>query len=230
MLDRPIPPLGYEYIFPNPRYAMDEGLLAYGGDLNPNRVLKAYMQGIFPWFNEGDPILWWSPNPRCILYPKEFKVSKSFAKTLRNKSYSVKFDSDFEKIITLCANVKREGQEGSWIVDEMIHTYTILHQKGFAHSVEVYYEDMLAGGLYGVSLGGAFFGESMFSLHINASKIALYELCRFCIEHEFDYIDCQMPTPHLKSLGAVEITRDAFLNLLQVSNTKPTISGNWSDL
>jgi len=225
-----IPPLGYDYIFPNPRYATDEGLVAYGGDLNPNRILLAYSKGIFPWFNEGDPILWWSPNPRAILYPKDFKISKSFARTLRNKQYEVKFDCNFEKVVKLCATVPRKGQVGTWIVESMQKSYNIIHQKGFAHSVEVYFDGTLAGGLYGVSLGAAFFGESMFSLQKDASKIALYELSQFCQKNGFDFIDCQIPTKHLLSLGAIKISRDKFLDILEASNQKPTLDGNWGKL
>ena len=225
-----IPPLGYDYIFPNPRYASEQGLLAYGGDLNPNRILLAYQKGIFPWFNEGDPILWWSPNPRCILYPQNYKISKSFARTLRNKKYEVKFDFDFETIIKHCANIERVDQDGSWIVESMQKSYNIIHQKGFAHSVEIYFDGSLAGGLYGVSLGAAFFGESMFSLQKDGSKIALFELAQFCQRNGFDFIDCQMPTSHLLSLGAQTMQRDKFLDILQASNQKPTMSGSWATL
>lgn len=222
-------PLSSDYIFPDPNSAMDEGLLAYGGDLNPNRVLKAYQLGIFPWFNEGDPILWWSPNPRATLFPKQFKLSKSFKRVLRNKPYKVSFDNDFETVIKRCAQIERKDQEGSWIVPQMINTYTILHQRGFAHSVEVYEDDLLIGGLYGVSLGGAFFGESMFSLKKDASKIALYHLCQLCIKMDFDFIDCQVPTAHLQSLGAQLIPRQQFLQMLKRSNSKKTITGSWKE-
>lgn len=226
----PIPRLGADYIFPDPRLAMDEGLLAYGGDLNPNRVLKAYQHGIFPWFNPQDPILWWSPNPRAIMLPQEFKVSKSFSRVLRNKNYTIQFDNNFEKVISLCAKIPRKDEGESWIVEAMRQSYTLIHQKGYAHSVEVYMDQKLVGGLYGVSLGAAFFGESMFSLVKDGSKIAFFYLNEFCKHNGFDYIDCQMPTPHLQSLGAKEIEREHFLDMLKLSNKKQTLSGSWADL
>ena len=210
-----IPPLSkYSFSFPNPREASDEGLLAYGGGLEPNRILTAYRNGIFPWFNENDPILWWSPNPRLVLYPDDFIIRKSFKKILKNKKYIVKFDHNFDKIILLCAKI-REYKEGTWLIRDMREAYKELHKMGYAHSVEVYEDDELIGGLYGVAMGRAFFGESMFSLKSNGSKIALKALCDIAKEKNYKFIDCQVPTEHLQSLGAKLIDRDVFLDQLQ---------------
>ena len=160
-----IPPLSkYDSNFPNPRLASDEGLLAYGGDLSSHRLLFAYKKGIFPWYAEGDPILWWSPNPRLLLYPDKFKLRKSFRRVLRSGKFTVTFDKYFDEVISHCSTVDREGQEASWIVPEIKEAYTRLHEEGFGHSVEVHLEGKLVGGLYGIAFGKAFFGESMFSL------------------------------------------------------------------
>ena len=210
-----IPPLSsYSLSFPNPRFASDEGLLAYGGDLRPSRLLSAYSKGIFPWFNEGDPILWWSPNPRLVLYPAEIKVSKSFHKILKKKDYIVKFDNNFEAVIQNCAKI-REQKEGTWLIKSMQEAYSELYYMNHAHSVEVYKDDRLIGGLYCVSLGRAIFGESMFSLESNGSKIALKALCDIALERGYDFIDCQVPTAHLQSMGAKLIDRDIFLDELE---------------
>jgi len=209
-----IPPLSkYSYSFPNPREASDEGLLAYGGGLEPNRILTAYRNGIFPWFNENDPILWWSPNPRLVLYPQDLKISKSFRKVLRNRDFLVKFDTNFEQVIQFCAKI-REHKEGTWLIKSMRDAYIQLHEMGFAHSVEVYEDGELIGGLYGIALGKAFFGESMFSLKSNASKVALKALCDFAIDRDYKFIDCQVPTEHLQRMGAKLIDRDIFLDQL----------------
>ena len=204
----------YSYTFPDPREASDEGLLAYGGDLSPNRLLSAYRKGIFPWFNQDDPILWWSPNPRLLLYPDEFRVKKSFRKVLRNSDYEVKFDNNFEQTIRMCAKV-REHKEGTWITKEMHRAYCELHDMGFAHSVEVYKGNRFIGGLYGVAMGRAFFGESMVSLEPNGSKIALKALSDILSSKGYYFIDCQVPTDHLQSLGAKLIDRDIFLDQLE---------------
>jgi leucyl/phenylalanyl-tRNA--protein transferase len=205
----------YSYTFPDPRNASDEGLLAYGGGLEPNRILNAYRRGIFPWFNEGDPILWWSPNPRLVLYPNEFKVTKSFRKILKNKKYKVYFDRDFKKTINLCAKV-REETEGTWLIKSMREAYIELYNMGFAHSVEVYDEnDEFFGGLYGIAMGRAFFGESMVSLKPNGSKIALKALSDVLAINSYHFIDCQVPTEHLQSLGAKLIDRDTYLDELE---------------
>ncbi len=207
-------------MFPNPRYASKEGLLAYGGDLSPERLLEAYSSGIFPWFGENDPILWWSPDPRAILYPKEFQISTSLKKKIRSNLYEYKIDANFASVISHCASVKRLGQNGTWIVPQIIEAYTNLHKLGFAHSFEVYFGQRLVGGLYGIRLGNLFFGESMFHLMRDCSKLAMYSLCEYAKKESFDFIDCQMPTPHLLSLGAKTVSRDDYLDMLYTALNK----------
>jgi len=225
-----IPPLSkYSYTFPNPRNSSDEGLLAYGGDLSSTRLLTAYRNGIFPWYAKGDPILWWSPDPRLLLYPDKFKLRKSFRRVLRSGKFSVTFDKSFSTVISQCAKVPREGQESSWIIDEMIEAYERLHEEGFAHSVEVYLGDKLVGGLYGVSMGKAFFGESMFSLASDASKVAFKALSDVLGSRGYDFIDCQMKTDHMLGLGAEVVNRDTFLNELRDTLQKPSDLGSWQD-
>jgi len=214
--------------FPSARYASEEGLLAYGGDLNPNRVLKAYREGIFPWYSPEDPILWWSPNPRLVLFPQDFKVGKSFKRVLRNKGFEVKFDQNFEAVITHCGDVPRPGQEGTWLTQEMKEAYIELHNMGFAHSIETYYEGELVGGLYGLAMGRAFFGESMFSLMSNASRVSLFALSSICVEKSYDFIDCQVETPHLVKWGATLLDRDNYLDLLDLALEKNSDFGSWS--
>ena len=213
--------------FPDPRAASDEGLLAYGGDLSPMRLLSAYRQGIFPWYNEHDPILWWSPNPRLLLYPGKFIVRKSFHKVLKNRGFTVTFDRHFHEVIRHCASVKRKGQEKTWILPEIIEAYETLHDQGYAHSVEVHLEGRLVGGLYGVALGRAFFGESMFSLVSDASKVAFKALSDVLGERSYDFIDCQMKTDHMVRLGAEVIDRDRFLDELEVALDEPDDPGHW---
>ncbi len=213
--------------FPDPHLAHDEGLLAYGGDLSPQRLLAAYKKGIFPWYSKGDPILWWSPNPRLLLFPEKFKVRKSFRRVLRSGRFTVTFDERFADVIRYCATVPREGQKSTWIVSEMIEAYIRLHEEGFAHSVEVYKEGKLVGGLYGVSLGKAFFGESMFSLVADASKVAFKALSDVLGRRGYDFIDCQMKTDHMIGLGAQVVERDLFLDLLEETIKKPTDMGSW---
>jgi leucyl/phenylalanyl-tRNA--protein transferase len=223
-----IPPLSkYSYTFPNPRFASDEGLLAYGGDLSSSRLLTAYRNGIFPWYNPGDPILWWSPNPRLLLYPKDFYVRKSFRRVLRNGGFSVTFDHAFEAVIRHCATVKREGQKSTWITEEMQEAFIRLHEEGFAHSVEVYKNGELAGGLYGIAMGKAFFGESMFSLKPDASKVAFKALSDVLGLRGYDFIDCQMETGHMIGLGAKTVERDMFLDALHEALQKPSDLGSW---
>ena len=217
----------YDVNFPNPRDASDEGLLAYGGDLSSNRLLSAYKRGIFPWYAKDDPILWWSPNPRLLLYPDAFKLRKSFKRVLRSGKFSVTFDRDFEAVIGYCANVPREGQEGSWIVSEIEEAYIRLHQEGFAHSVEVHLDGRLVGGLYGLAIGRAFFGESMFSLVSDASKVAFKALSDVLGSRGYDFIDCQMKTDHMIGLGAEIVNRDRYLNELQEAVIKPGDLGDW---
>ncbi len=213
--------------FPDPRFASDEGLLAYGGDLSSDRLLLAYKTGIFPWYSKGDPILWWSPNPRLLLYPEKFKVRKSFARVLRSGKFSVTFDQHFSEVIRHCATVDRVGQEATWIVDDIIKAYTRLHEEGFAHSVEVHKDGKLVGGLYGVAYGKAFFGESKFSLVSDASKVAFKALSDVLGSRGYDFIDCQMKTDHMIGLGAEVVERDLFLDSLELAIQKPTDMGSW---
>lgn len=225
-----IPPLSrYSHIFPDPRQASDEGLLAYGGDLDTNRILTAYRKGIFPWYAEGDPILWWSPDPRLLLYPDNFKTRKSFARVLRRGAFSVRFDHAFAEVIGYCGSVPREGQTGSWLLPEMQRAYTKLHTMGFAHSAEVYQGETLVGGLYGLAMGKAFFGESMFSLVSDASKVAFRALSDVLGAKGYDFIDCQMKTEHLLGLGAVEVPRVHYLDRLERALNKPSDLGSWQD-
>jgi len=220
----------YSHTFPDPRGAAREGLLAYGGDLDPNRILSAYSRGIFPWYNEGDPILWWSPDPRLVLYPGTLKLSRSFRRVLRNRPYEVRFDHDFEAVIRGCSEMPRPGQKGTWLVEEMIDAYCRLHEMGWAHSVEVIQDGELAGGLYGIGMGAAFFGESMFSRRPDASKIALKALSDVLREKGYDLIDCQVTTDHLRRLGAREVPRDSFLDELEAALQKPGERiGRWTD-
>lgn len=195
----PFPPVASALMEPN-------GLLAAGGSLTPERLLSAYRCGIFPWFSPGEPLLWWSPNPRMVLIPGEFKLSASLAKVLRGNTFELRIDSAFEQVMKECA-APRGDQPGTWISDEMIAAYCELHRLGYAHSIESWQHGRLAGGLYGVAIGRMFYGESMFSRVSNASKIALAHLCR----QPYDLIDCQMHTPHLASLGARLLPRDEFI-------------------
>jgi len=219
----------YFLTFPNPHYAEDDGLLAYGGDLSSSRLLLAYKNGIFPWFVPGDPILWWSPNPRLLLYPHKFHLRKSFRRVLRSGKFSVTFDRHFPEVIHHCASVIRDGQEATWIVPEMEAAYIQLHNEGFAHSVEVYLEGKLVGGLYGVALGKAFFGESMFSLVSDASKVAFKALSDVLGSRGYDFIDCQMKTNHMMALGAETVERDLFLDALENAVEKSGDRGHWTE-
>ena len=202
------------------------GLLAAGGDLLPERLLDAYRHGIFPWYSAGDPILWWSPDPRMVLFPDEFKVSNSLRKTLRRGNYEIRTDSAFERVMHACAS-PRDGQNGTWIQEEIIDAYVRLHQLGLAHSIETWMDGELAGGLYGVSLGRMFYGESMFSRRTDASKIALAHLVAQLKRWDFGMIDCQMNTPHLATMGAREIPRAEFVTLLQELIHYPDIAFPW---
>lgn len=214
--------------FPSVDLALREpnGLLAAGGDLKPDRLLDAYRHGIFPWFNAGDPILWWSPDPRMVLLPDEFKISHSLRKTLRRGEYQIRTDSAFEQVMRACA-LPRAGQEGTWIQEDIIEGYVRLHQMGLAHSIETWINGELVGGLYGVSIGRMFYGESMFSHKTDASKIALAHLVLQLKRWNFVMIDCQMNTPHLASMGAREIPRRQFLARLQELIHYPNIESPW---
>jgi len=203
----PFPPLAKALIEPN-------GLLAAGGDLSPARLLDAYRQGIFPWYSEGQPILWWSPDPRMVVFPAEFAPRRSLLKVLRNRIYEIRCDTAFEAVMRACAETPRDGQPGTWITDEIVQGYCALHAAGHAHSVETWMDGRLVGGLYGVNLGRAFYGESMFSHITEASKIAFAHLAGFLHDAGCGIIDCQMKTSHLASLGAREIPRRHFADLL----------------
>lgn len=201
-----------EIVFPNPELADEDGLLAIGGDLSAERLILAYQHGIFPWFSDDDPICWYSPHERCVIYPDKVKVSKSMKQTLRNGGFKVTADKAFEKVISNCAKMPRKDQPGTWITREMQEAYINLHQLGWAHSVEVWKEGKLAGGLYGIAIGKVFCGESMFSLESNASKVAMVFLCQ---QTNFELIDCQLPNDHLLSLGAQMIDRETYMRALE---------------
>ena len=218
--DEPFPPIEEALESPN-------GLLCAGGDLSPERLVAAYSRGIFPWFSEGEPILWWSPDPRMVLFPGELKVSRSLRKRVEHGAYQLTADTAFRRVMEECARPRR-GQSGTWIVPEMIAAYTALHARGLAHSVEAWREGRLVGGLYGVALGRVFFGESMFSRSPDASKVALVELVRRLRGKAFRLIDCQQATAHLASLGAREIPRARFARLLQDSIQYPLAGERWS--
>lgn len=217
--------------FPDPKYTDASGILAVGGDLRPDRLLLAYQMGIFPWFNEDEPPLWWCPDPRMVLYPDQLKVSKSMRSTLRKNPFKVTADQNFEAVIQHCGAVPRPGQNGTWITQEIIDGYCELHRMGFAHSIEVWDQNnALTGGLYGVSIGHIFFGESMFSLAPNASKYGFIQLVDALKKQNFELIDCQVYTDHLASLGAEEITRESFLSEISLNHPFETIRGSWSFL
>lgn len=206
--------LGDDHIFPSPRSANEHGVVAYGGDLNPNRITQAYKQGIFPWFESDDNLLWWSPNPRMILYPEKIKISKSLKSVIKKNIFKVTFNKDFEEVIESCSNIKRLGQKGTWITSGLKESFLQLHEKGLAMSVEVWKDSKIVGGLYGLDLGNVFCGESMFSKSSNASKVALVYLSSELRKNNYKFIDCQIPTEHLKSMGGEEVSRDDFLKLL----------------
>ncbi len=221
-------------IFPPPELAEEDGLLAVGGDLSESRLLLAYSTGIFPWYSEGSPILWWSPDPRLVLLPDELKMSRSLGQTIKRGDFKVTMDRAFNSVIKNCADVHRHEDRGTWITKDMIKAYTRLHRLGYAHSVESWYvgttrsrEGELAGGLYGVSLGSAFFGESMFTKKSNASKVAFVKLVQQLRQWDFTLIDCQVSTAHLISLGAREIPRNEFMTMLKLALKTPTRKEKW---
>lgn len=215
-------------IFPSALLANDEGLLAIGGKLQEDWLLTAYSQGLFPWYNEGEPILWWSPDPRCVLLPADVKVQKSMKPILNSPALEFKFDSEFEQVIDICSKIPRNDQPGTWITKEMKKAYSKLHHLGMAHSAEIWRNDKLVGGLYGVSIGGVFFGESMFSHEPNMSKLALIRLCKWLEDRHFLMIDCQVFSPHLAKMGAIVVERVHFLEALNEGLKQPTRKGNWS--
>jgi len=224
----PIYRLPRQPIFPEPRQAEPDGLLAVGGDLSPERLIEAYAHGIFPWFSEESPILWWSPDPRLVLRPDWLHVPRSLARTVKRGRYEVRADTAFSQVIRSCAEKPRPGQEGTWITDDMARAYEQLHHLGLAHSFEAWEGERLAGGLYGVSLGGAFFGESMFSERPDASKVAFVSAVRWLAGRGLDLIDCQVSTEHLLRFGARDIPREEFLAWLALTLKKPTLRGRWT--
>lgn len=213
----PVFALGEELAFPAPELAEPDGLLAVGGDLSSGRIVHAYANGIFPWYSDDSPILWWSPDPRLVLFPRELKISRSLRQVIRRGEYRVTFDEAFEGVITRCASVQRGNDDGTWITKDMIDAYCLLHEKGYAHSVESWYGDELAGGLYGISLGRIFFGESMFANRTDASKVAFATIVRRLDAAGFSLIDCQVKTSHLQSFGAREIPGSEFRDILRSS-------------
>ncbi|MDB5807175.1 MAG: leucyl/phenylalanyl-tRNA--protein transferase [Betaproteobacteria bacterium] len=226
-----IPWLHQSLTFPPLTRALQEpnGLLAAGGDLSPERLIAAYSHGIFPWYSAPQPILWWSPDPRMVLFPAEFAPRRSLAKVLRNRDYEVRCDTAFERVMRNCAATPREGQDGTWITEEILAGYCALHQRGIAHSIETWIDGKLVGGLYGVALGRAFYGESMFAHATDASKIAFSHLVHFLRAQGCGIIDCQMRTEHLASLGAREIPRAQFAACLADLTQQPAMQG-WGEI
>lgn len=226
----PVYRLSEQYlIFPDPRKAHEDGILAVGGDLSPNRILLAYQEGIFPWFNEDDPIIWWSPDPRFVLFPEKLSIQKSMRPYLNKNIFKVTYNYDFPAVIDNCQKIYRKGQDGTWLSEEMKNAYITLHRMGFMQSVEVWNQhNELVGGLYGGILGNCFFGESMFSKVSNASKFGFIKLVQHLYQHDFALIDCQIHSDYLASLGAELIPRNHFLSIL----TKTVVPGlnNFRDL
>ncbi|MBN1665132.1 MAG: leucyl/phenylalanyl-tRNA--protein transferase [Deltaproteobacteria bacterium] len=218
-----------DHIFPPVELASRTGILAVGGDLSPQRILAAYRNGIFPWYSADEPIIWWSPDPRFVLFPDELNIAKTMKPVLKRNVFHITCDRNFADVIASCQKPRRKERE-TWITEDMREAYIKLHDMGYAHSVEAWHEDKLAGGLYGVSLGRCFFGESMFAAVSNASKTAFITLVNRLKELNFDLIDCQVYTAHLKSLGARHIPRHRFSALLEESLRHETICGNWGDL
>ena len=225
----PVFQLTDELLFPPVELASRSGLLAVGGDLSPDRLVLAYREGVFPWFSEDEPILWWSPDPRFVLLPEELRISRSMRKMLKRDIFRVTYDRAFREVIEGCRQPRR-GQRGTWITEEMAGAYICLHNLGLAHSVEVWFNGTLAGGIYGISLGSCFFGESMFTKVNNASKTALIHLVAFLRNRNFALIDCQVYTRHLQSLGARMISRTLFLDILSEALRRPTLQGNWGEM
>jgi len=223
----PVFRLDQRLLFPPPHLA-ENGLLAVGGDLAPERLLLAYAMGIFPWYEEGEPILWHSPDPRMVLPAAELHVARRLERTLRRGTFRVTFDTAFGRVIDVCAAAARPGQQGTWITGEMRRAYKRLHRRGYAHSAEAWRDDRLVGGLYGVSLGGAFFGESMFTREPDASKVAFVTLVRQLLEWRITLVDCQVASPHLARFGAREWPRERFLAALGEALEQPTSRGSWS--
>lgn len=224
-----IPRNSSPYAFPPIERALThpDGLLAIGGDLSPERLMIAYQKGIFPWYSDDQPILWWSPSQRMVLFPEHLQISRSLRKTLNKHKFTITLDQNFPQVLKSCAAPRRQ-QEGTWITDEMYEAYCLLHQRKFAHSVEAWYDDQLVGGLYGVAMGKVFFGESMFAQMADASKVAFVHLVRQLIQWGFELIDCQVYTDHLARFGATEIPRTSFRNLLEHLCDAPGYQGEWT--
>lgn len=223
-----LPPRTRDFRFPSVELASRDGLLAVGGDLSVERLLEAYRHGIFPWYNEGQPILWWSPDPRAVLFPDRIKVARSLRKTARSGKFEVTFDQRFVDVMRACAGPRaKQPTDGTWIIPAMLDAYGELHQRGFAHSVETWENGRLVGGLYGVALGGAFFGESMFSHAADASKVALVSIARQLERWGYTLIDCQLPSAHLARLGAESIPRSDYLRLLDTALGRPAHPSPW---
>lgn len=216
--------------FPDPNLADDDGLIAQGGLLTPEFLLSAYSQGIFPWFCKDVPILWWSPNPRMVLFPEKFKIRKTLRQVIKKRTFELRIDTVFKEVITNCSCIPRREQLETWITTDIIDGYVKLHKLGLAHSFESFFNGELVGGLYGISIGNCFFGESMFFTKTDASKVAFYHLVQFAIKNNFAFIDSQQYTNHLNSLGAELIPRIRFLELLETSLQKETLQGNWTNL
>jgi len=223
----PIFRLSEKLDFPPAHLARSDGLLCIGGDLTARRLILAYENGIFPWFSSSEPLLWWSPDPRLVLFPDRIHISRSLNKKIKKAPFDIRIDNAFEETIQSCALVRKNNNEGTWIVKEMIEAYVMLHNLGYAHSIEAWKNSQLVGGLYGVCIGGCFFGESMFSLESDASKIALVALAEYKKKNRFDLIDCQVTTEHLIYMGAVEISRNNFLNMVNTSVKREMDKNIW---
>jgi leucyl/phenylalanyl-tRNA--protein transferase len=223
----PIRALGRALVFP-PLEQAEDGLLAVGGDLSPERLLVAYRSGIFPWYDESLPILWHSPDPRCVLPVDRLHVGRTLRRVVARRTYEIRYDTAFERVIRACQKTPRPGQDGTWITEEMARAYVVLHRMGYAHSIEAWLDGELAGGLYGVSLGRIFFGESMFAWKSNASKVALVHLAERVGRWGFSLIDAQVPTPHTVAMGAEEWPRSRFIDVLQREVVHPTRRGSWT--
>lgn len=216
--------------FPHPELANAYGAIAMGGDLEVDRLLLAYQYGYFPWFNPDEPIIWWHPDPRFVLFTDEIRITKSMRPYFNQEKFSITFDGCFNTVVDACQKIKRKNQPGTWITEDIKEAYSNLHEMGLAHSVEVWQDEELVGGLYGVSLGRIFYGESMFSRVANASKFGLISLSAILSRRGFKIIDCQMPNPHLKSMGGRYIKRETFLEYLRSNIFEETIQGNWNEI
>ena len=213
--------------FPDTSLAQKDGLLAFGGAVSVESLLQAYPRGIFPWYNEDQPILWWAPQERCVLFPELMYCSKNLRRIIRQGRFEIRMDTEFDRVVQACAHIGRNRESGTWINYELKKSLSELHEMGYAHSIEAWQENELVGGLYGVSMGGMFFGESMFAKASDASKVCLYHLSQWMIKHEMDLIDCQIPNDHLMSLGAQILPEGEFYEILKESVQKSTLKGPW---